>query len=59
MKTGAEGDTLLTPIAAAHHLGITTELLFQFTKSSFGRSSDLRSLRTITGNGDAQLQRVL
>ena len=51
MKTGAEGDTLLTPIAAAHHLGITTELLFQFTKRGFGNSSGLRSLRTIERDG--------
>lgn len=26
----------LDPLAAAHHLGITAELLFQYTKASFG-----------------------
>lgn len=42
---------LLTPLAAAHHLGITTELLFQFTKQSFGNSSGMRSLQTIECDG--------
>ena len=54
MRTEPDGDTLLTPLAAAHHLGITTELLFQFTKRSFGRASGLRSLRTVECDGQTR-----
>ncbi|HMY90359.1 MAG: HNH endonuclease [Gammaproteobacteria bacterium] len=39
-------EKLLTPLNAAIHLGITVELLFQFTKLNFTKSSGLRSLKT-------------
>jgi tetratricopeptide (TPR) repeat protein len=42
---------LLSPLAAAHHLGITTELLFQYTKKTFGKGSGLRSLATVQDSG--------
>lgn len=45
MKT--QDERLLTPLEAAHHLGITTELLFQFTKRNFGKAIGLRSLQTV------------
>lgn len=57
MEMEAEGDTLLTPLAAARHLGITTELLFQFTKRSFGKSSGFRPLRTIEDGGQTRFSR--
>ena len=47
----AQDEKLLTPIQAAHHLGITTELLFQFTKRNFGKTNGLRSLQTVEHNG--------
>ena len=47
----AEDEKLLTPLEAAHHLGITSELLFQFTKQNFGRARGLRSLETVEHNG--------
>ena len=47
----SEDETLLTPLEAAHHLGITTELLFQFTKRSFGKTRGLRSLHTVEQDG--------
>ena len=43
--------TLLSPLAAAHHLGITTELLFQYTKQNFAKVSGLRSLTTVQESG--------
>ncbi len=46
-----QDEKLLTPIQAAHHLGITTELLFQFTKQNFGKTNGLRSLQTVEHNG--------
>ena len=33
-------------VAGARHLGITTELLFQYTKQSFAANSGLRALQT-------------
>ena len=47
----AKDKKLLTPLEAAHHLGITTELLFQFTKRNFGKTNGLRSLQTVEHNG--------
>ena len=47
----AENEKLLTALEAAHHLGITTELLFQFTKQRFGNTKGLRSLQTVEHNG--------
>jgi len=46
-----EDDKLLTPLDASLHLGVTAELLFQFTKNSFSNSSGLRSLKTIEHEG--------
>ena len=42
---------LLKPLAAAHYLGITSELLFQYTKKSFAKSSGLRALKTVEQSG--------
>lgn len=57
MEMGAEVDTLLTPLAAAHHLGITTELLFQFTKLNFGNSTGMRPLQTIERDGQTRFSK--
>lgn len=50
----AEDEKLLTPLEAAHHFGITTELLFQFTKRNFGKSSGLRALETVEYKGQTR-----
>uniref|UniRef100_UPI00260CA4CF HNH endonuclease n=1 Tax=uncultured Rhodospira sp. TaxID=1936189 RepID=UPI00260CA4CF len=50
----AEDEKLLTPLEAAHHFGITTELLFQFTKRTFGRSAGLRALETVEHKGQTR-----
>ena len=50
----SEDQPLLTPLEAAHHLGITTELLFQFTKRSFGKTTGLRSLQTVEKDGQTR-----
>lgn len=44
-------DRLLDPLAAAHYLGVTPELLFQYTKDSFAKASRLRKLETIQYSG--------
>ena len=49
-----EDEKILTPLAAAHHLGITTELLFQFTKQNFGKSASLRALKTVEHKGQTR-----
>ncbi len=54
MDTVPHRDAPLTALAAAHHLGITTELLFQFTKRSFGKATGLRSLQTIDCDGETR-----
>jgi tetratricopeptide (TPR) repeat protein len=48
-----EGDDerVLGPLAAAHYLGVTSELLFQYTKKSFAKSSGLRALDTVERSG--------
>ena len=49
----------LTPLEAAHHLGITPELLFGYTKSRFGKSqSNPRPLATIEIDGKTRFNRV-
>lgn len=48
----------LSPLAAAHHLGITAELLFQYTKTSFARASRLRSLKAIEQAGATLFSRA-
>ncbi len=53
----SEDETLLTPLEAAQHLGITSELLFQFTKQSFGKSRDLRPLETVEQDGRTRFSR--
>lgn len=53
-STKAEDEKLLTPLEAAHHFGITTELLFQFTKRNFGRSAGLRALETVEHKGQTR-----
>ena len=45
------GDLRLTPLEAALRLGVTPELLFQFTKHNFAKISGLRSLRTVEYKG--------
>lgn len=47
----SQDGSLLQPLAAAHRLGITAELLFQFTKKGFAKASGLRSLRTVEQAG--------
>jgi len=46
-----EDDRLLTTLDASLYLGVTAELLFQFTKNSFSKSSGLRSLKTVEHEG--------
>ncbi|ODM28635.1 hypothetical protein A6779_16045 [Marinobacter adhaerens] len=41
----------LTPNEAAIYLGVTTELIFQFTKQNFAKASGLRNLKTIERDG--------
>jgi hypothetical protein len=50
----AQDEKLLTPLEAAYHLGITTELLFQFTKRNFGKSRGFRSLEAVEQNGQTR-----
>jgi len=57
MESVTKDDTLLSPLAAANHLGITTELLFQFTKRSFGKTTGLRSLRTVDCDGQTHFSK--
>ena len=42
---------LLEPLAAAHHLGVTPELLFEYTKPSFAKTSGLRKLESVEYGG--------
>ena len=44
-------DRRVDPPTAAYRLGITAELLFQYTKASFERTTGLRSLRTVEIDG--------
>jgi tetratricopeptide (TPR) repeat protein len=44
-------DVLLTPLEAALQLGITAELLFQFTKHNFAKASGLRALCAVEREG--------
>ncbi len=44
-------EEILKPLAAARYLGITSELLFQYTKKSFAKSSGLRALETVEQSG--------
>lgn len=53
-----ENERLLTPLQAAHHLGITTELLFQFTKRNFGKTRGLRPLQTVEYEGQTRFSVV-
>ncbi|MBX9589243.1 MAG: tetratricopeptide repeat protein [Hyphomonadaceae bacterium] len=46
MGTNGQNE-LLGPLEAAHRLGITSELLFQYTKQSFAKVSGLRALETV------------
>src|SRR5690554_2001606 len=46
-----ERDVLLTSREAAYRLGVTAELVFQFTKINFATTSGLRSLRTVERDG--------
>lgn len=48
-------EKLLTPLEAANYLGVTAELIFQFTKIGFGKSSGLRSLRCIELDGNTRI----
>ena len=47
----SEDERLLSPLAAAHHLGVTSELLFQYTKKGFAKASGLRALETVQQSG--------
>lgn len=49
--SGAEGGGVFTPMVAAHYLGVTAELVFQYTKSSFVRASGLSRLASIEVSG--------
>ena len=48
----------LSQLAAAHHLGITAELLFQYTKAGFARASHLRSLKAVEHAGATLFSRA-
>ncbi len=48
---------LLSPVEAAYHLGITAELIFQYTKPSFAKATGLRPLATIEVAGKTRLSR--
>jgi len=50
-------DELLTALEAALRLGITTELLFQFTKNNFSKTTGLRSLQTVEHKGKTRFTR--
>lgn len=52
-KISEEGDAL-SLLAAAHYLGITSELLFSYTKASFSKSSGLRALKSVERAGRTQ-----
>lgn len=54
MVSTSEEEKLLSPLAAAYHLGITSELLFQYTKPSFAKASGLRALETVERSGKTQ-----
>lgn len=45
--TSQSEERYLSPLEAAHRLGITSELLFQYTKRAFAKASGLRSLQSI------------
>lgn len=47
----------MDPTEAALHLGITTELLFQYTKQSFAKASGLRSLSVVEKSGTTKFAR--
>jgi tetratricopeptide (TPR) repeat protein len=51
MAKMSEVEERLSPLAAAQHLGISSELLFQYTKASFARASRLRSLKAVEHAG--------
>ncbi len=51
MVRTSENEKLLSPLAAAHHLGITSELLFQYTRQGFAKASGLRALETVERSG--------
>ena len=52
----AEDERTLTPLEAAIHLGITSELLFHFTKHSFGRSKGFRALESVEQDGQTRFR---
>ena len=52
-----KSEGLLAPLEAAHHLGITSELLFQFTKRSFGPTRRLRPLPAVEQDGQTRFSR--
>ena len=47
MNMKSDSDRSMTDLEAAHHLGVTLGLLFQFTKKTFGGTSNIRSLKVI------------
>lgn len=44
-------EALFRPLAAGHCLGITSELLFQYTKSGVAKASRMRALSTVERSG--------
>lgn len=48
---------LITPKEAAVYMGVTTELIFQFTKQNFAKASGLRSLQTVEHDGKTWLSK--
>lgn len=50
-------ENLITPKEAAIYMGVTTELIFQFTKKSFAKSSGLRHLQTVERDGTTWLSK--
>ena len=54
MANDNDQNWLLTPLEAAHYLGITRELVFQYTKPKFAKESRLRKLKTVEFDGAAR-----
>lgn len=54
-NSGAE---VLTPMEAAHYLGVTAELVFQYTKSSFARACGLSRLASIEVSGATRFSKL-
>jgi hypothetical protein len=50
-------ELLSSPLEAAYHLGITSELLFQYTKRGFTKASGIRTLAAVDSAGQTRFAR--